>query len=250
MEIVFKKSEDKEKKKSSYVKKAFWSLIVIIVVKAIWPNFIPLNILHFWETKKSLYEWFTSAGWFFIWGIFLFIVIYLVKASQISYMDLRETSPKKILKAGVVISMRAGVIEEICFRWLIFLAGIVTIRISNWILGGFMGSEYGLPKWFYMHIIGPLANFMTAGYVHDIIFHPNGWFIGAALISANSLFRDGHSYQGIIGWIDSWFFGMLMFFILFKYGLIACIILHFSFDMMLFILVAITTIIHKKSYGI
>jgi hypothetical protein len=61
---------------------------------------------------------------------------------------------------------------------------------------------------------------------------------GAALLSSNGRFRDGHLYQGTIGWIDAWFCGMILFYIMFKWGLFAAIIVHFFYDFFLFTMLA------------
>lgn len=82
----------------------------------------------------------------------------------------------------------------------------------------------------YTYIAGPLASMVTLGKMSNILFHPSGWAVGSALLSSNGFFRDGHKYLGLFGWINSWFIGMFMFWLLFEYGIVACIVVHFLYD--------------------
>ena len=60
------------------------------------------------------------------------------------------------------------------------------------------------------------------------------WFVGAALLSANAMFRNGHKYQGPIGIVNSWYIGMFLFWIMFQFGLIVAIIVHILYDVIVF----------------
>ena len=78
------------------------------------------------------------------------------------------------------------------------------------------------------------SSFLTLGTIDNILYHPFGWFVGAGIILANAKFRDGHKYQGKFGFINSWFIGMYLFWLMFEYGLVACIVIHFLYDMLIF----------------
>jgi hypothetical protein len=129
--------------------------------------------------------------------------------------------------AGLVISVWAGIVEEICFRWLIFLASIAMIQLVNIIF-------CGLPRLIHLYIAGPIANFTTIGFLRPYLFHSVTWAVGAGLLSANAAFRDGHKYQGVVGLINSWFGGMFLFWIMFRHGLLAGILIHFLYDLLVF----------------
>ena len=58
-------------------------------------------------------------------------------------------------------------------------------------------------------------------------------YISAALWS-NAKFRDGHKYQGPAGMMDSYVFGIYMYYIAFTYGLLYAIVVHAIFDAVLF----------------
>ena len=67
-----------------------------------------------------------------------------------------------------------------------------------------------------------------------MLFHPSSWAVGAAVISANAFFRDGHKYQGILGVLNSWFAGMFFFWMMFAHGLWAAMVVHFTYDVVVF----------------
>lgn len=189
-----------------------------------------------------------------------------------------ELSSGQILGFGTIRSFIAGTTEELAFRWILFLGAIPGVLVANWFMGGFLGIIAGLliavlafklfeewewvaitlagaimvcfvvlalggwlvdpVKWVYGVLLVPLADFMTMGYLHDILYHPHSWAIGAAVLSTNAFFRDGHKYQGLFGVINAWFGGMLFFWMLFEYGLVACMVVHFLYDVVCYATVA------------
>jgi hypothetical protein len=50
------------------------------------------------------------------------------------------------------------------------------------------------------------------------------------MISANFWFRDGHKYQGLLGWTNSWWLGCVFIFATLTYGLPAAIAVHVILD--------------------
>jgi len=113
------------------------------------------------------------------------------------------------------------------------------IRFSNFLFFGFLG--FGIPEWIHMHVWGPLANWTTFHQLESYIFNENSWTVGAAMLYSNAFFRDGHKYQGLFGVISSWFMGMYFFWIMFHYGLVAAIVIHFLYDFAIFTYAAIYT---------
>lgn len=138
-----------------------------------------------------------------------------------------------IIAKGAVVSTMAGVGEEITFRWLFFLNNIISVKIGNWFFFGFLGL--GIPEWLHLHIFGPIANWTTFGGLESFIFHPTGWAVGAAMLTTNAFFRNGHRYQGLLGVVNSWFGGMFLFWIMFTYGLPVAILIHFTYDFLIYL---------------
>lgn len=157
--------------------------------------------------------------------------------------DNHKEEPSEILWIGLGISVWAGVVEEICFRWLLFFGAIILIPFLDWVV--WLATGLHLVKWFYAEIVCPIANFFTLGYLQPILLDGYGWAVGAAVITANGQFRNGHAYQGFIGFTMSWFFGMYMFWNMFEYGLIACILIHFVADLCVFATVALDAKLEK-----
>ncbi len=224
--IVASHSKDEDEKYGQkLLNEIIWSIIVIFFIKALAPKFIPFGLWEFWTCKGNVYDW-LNTGWpLLAWGAFLATVI-----SIFTYNDPKANrNAEGVLVGGFITSTIAGVFEELIFRWLLFLGAIPGIRLVNIIFLGF-------PHFFFSYFVGPVADFTTAGYLTSWLFHPIGWYIGAAIISANSLFRDGHKYQGLFGFTNSWFGGMALFYIMFKHGIMASITIHFLYDFVIYII--------------
>lgn len=222
-------STDKENKGGCYLKSTFYVFLLVIIVKKFWPEVIPFSFLHFWKINGSLVEAVKSAWMIFAWGAgFTALVSIITRNNREDNRD----AEAHMLK-GLCISIWAGVVEEICFRWLLFYGAIIAVKISNFLFFGWLG--FGLAECLYQYVVGPVANFITFGYLDHILFNGFGWAVGAAVISSNGKFRDGHAYLGWIGYVNSWFIGMFFFLVMFHYGLPAAILVHFLYDLFIFV---------------
>lgn len=198
----------------------------IAVFEWLFPSVIPFKMFELWHTKGTLWEWVTSVWIIFAWGAGLTALISLLTTNTPWVNRYAEG----IMIRGFFTSLWAGVMEEVLFRWLVFFTSIVGLKIFNFFLLGFVGL--GVLKFWYLWVMGPLANFVTLGAMEDVLFrHPGGWAVGAAVLASNGFFRDGHKYQGWFGLVNSWFIGMVMFWLLFRYGLVAAIVVHFLYDL-------------------
>ena len=144
----------------------------------------------------------------------------------------------------LVLSLRAGVMEEIVFRWLIFMWSIAAVRVLDWILGGFVFS-HGLVWFLNEYITLPIADFVTFRLLHSLLTDPSAWFVAVGLIVANARFRDGHKYQGWFGMVNSWFIGMYFFYLMLTYGLLASITVHFLYDALIFTIRYVDRVIER-----
>lgn len=230
--------QDNEKSsESSYLFRAFGSLILVGIISNLWATSIqPFTMVDsFWSTKETPIVW-VSQGWpLFIWGFLATLILWSFRTQK----KISTDEESKLLWGGFAISVWAGVVEEICFRWLIFLNCLWCAKLGNLILCGF-------PEWLYMHIFGPIANWTTFGLMQEYLYHPASWAVGASILSANAAFRDGHKYQGPFGIINSWYIGMFFFWAMFKYGLIASILLHFLYDFLIFTTVYAAYVLRRK----
>ena len=152
------------------------------------------------------------------WG-----VLWAVIDGRSYSMDDKATTVSR----AVWISMNAGFWEELTYRGFIFASAAALIPLSNFIFGGFAGVN--LVNWLYQVVYVPLANVFTFSMMSDHLFTPN-WLVGAALASALIKFRDAHEHLGLFGMINAWFCGMVLFWIMFNYGILTGMAVHAVYD--------------------
>jgi hypothetical protein len=249
---ILSRKKDEEKKKTPWPIKALFNLFWLAIIAWIWPWSIePFTVLSLWTPPAEqpliqLASWGEAAYPIFVWGVSVTLIAQI--AGIYSNKNLMEKYKERISLAdaeenylkGILISTWAGVAEEIAFRWIFFLHGMIAVKIANWLFFGVLG--FGIAEHIYLWIVGPIANFFTFGHMEPWLFHPAHWAIGAALIAANALFRDGHKYQGPLGFINSWFIGMFLFWCMFKFGLLGAIAIHFFYDFLIFTCVYMVTV--------
>lgn len=235
---------DKKRKRTkegrNYILVAFGGIPVIWIVKAFWPQYIPIDTWNAWISTGTIVDWLTVAWPIFAWGVGVNIAFTFLRDDRHrDYAGFRyaRLNGVGISLKGTLISLWAGITEEVAFRWLIFLSTMATIRIPNFLFFGFLG--FGIPEWFHNHLWGPLANWTTFQALQPHIFSEHGWFVGAAMLVTNAFFRDGHKYQGLFGVINAWFLGMFFFWIMFTHGLWASIFVHILYDLVIFTYAAI-----------
>lgn len=221
--------EEQRKWASKFWGKIIRSILILPIVMWIWPWAVPFRFFEFWSYRGTIGEWLYSAWPIFTWAVGVNIIY------SISTRNDRRINrhAEDILTSGTLISLQAGIVEEVTFRWLFFLDNIVLIKIGNFFFFGFLG--FGIPFWFHINVSGPIANWASLHGLEPYIFHSTGWAVGAAMLATNAFFQDGHKYQGIIGSINSWFIGMYLFWIMFQYGLLAAILVHFLYDFLIFL---------------
>jgi hypothetical protein len=262
-------SAPEKKKERNFLVSAFLGAIMLLVLNVVWPDLIPITSTQVWTMRGSAGDWLTLSWPIFAWGGGFTFIMGMFK--QMSYKE-RQTHAGHAFLGGLVISAWAGVVEEVCFRWLIFLPAIATAMFWNYIFGGWSaliligmlslllgastkngflafflafavpgfialvigGLPPHIPEWFYLNLMGPFTDWVTFHSLHETLFHPAGFAVGAALVSTNAFFRDGHKYLGIVGVVNSWCLGMFFFYLMLNYGLPAAILVHFAYDAVVF----------------
>jgi hypothetical protein len=234
-------AEEKEVKFArKFWSKVFDSIVLLPIIMWIWPNVVPFGFFEFWSPKGTVTEWLTASWPIFAWAACTTTIIAFATKNNWYTNAFAED----ILKDGFVTSAKAGIGEEITFRWLFFLDAVVAVKISNFLFFGFLG--FGIPAWFQLHFTGPIADFVTHHSMHNLLFHPMGWAVGAAMLSTNAFFRDGHRYQGPLGLINSWVIGMFLFWLMFRYGLPAAILVHFTYDFIIYFIRFLDAAMERK----
>lgn len=232
-----------KKGKSCYLYTAFFALLWVLFWKWVKPTAIPFDMFQFWYLKGSIWDILWMSWPLFAWGVVGTIVLTLWRGIDFDNVLNAEEN----FMRGAVKSLIAGLFEEPSFRWLIFYNAIVGAKISNYLLFGWAG--FGILEWTQAHLMGPLVNFVTFGHLTEQFFS-YGWAVGAAILISNGDFRDHHAYLGPIGYWNSWFVGMFMFYLMFHHGILAAIIIHFLYDFTIDVtnyLYAI--VVRKKKYS-
>jgi len=255
------KSGKEQQSVGQYLAIGLFSFLFLAVIVWIWPWSIePFTLYEFWGKCDIMGGVYTS------WPIFLWAASMTGLVAFLTHNKRSDNSKAEDhLVGGLVVSAFAGITEEIIFRWILFLDAIICVKIVNFLFFGWLG--WGMPEWFFNHLFGPVASFFTLGkmdwilfgfrswaigsaclaaaakfraghaYLVDwILFGFRSWAIGSARLAAAAKFRAGHAYLGLVGYINSWYIGMFLFWIMFQYGLLAAIVVHFLYDLIIFVI--------------
>lgn len=231
--------KERTTKERCYLTEAFVALFFVSAVEWIWPNATPFTFWGLWKSNGTAFDWLYAAWPIFAWGVGA--TAWSVFRTYNKPEENRHA--EKVMKSGFLISLWAGVMEEICFRWLIFLNAIIGAVVCNFLFFGFLG--FGICEFLTVNLLAPVANFFTLGALDQYLGDPAMWAVSAGIISANAFFRDGHKYQGLLGWVNSWFLGMYFFYMMFTYGLPAAILVHFLYDLLIFAVVYVDRVIER-----
>ena len=240
LKLTSKKDDDDKKGAGCWPAAAVFSFLWVCFASWMWPWSIePFTVFSLWSPAPGVASW-DLDGWgrtalpIFVWGVGVTLYFQLSnKTNMASYEErLAQRNAEQHFLGGVVVSVWAGMAEELAFRWCFFLSAIIGCKVFNWMFFGFLG--FGISEHLYLWILGPVANFFTLGAMENWLFHPAHWAIGAAILAANARFRDGHKYQGLLGYLNSWFIGMFLFWCMFKFGLLGAIAIHFFYDFLIY----------------
>lgn len=194
------------------------------------PSFFPIGIWEFWETSSEKIENSIKASVpIFIWGASVTFLLGLFK----SYEKKMVEKAHEILQKGFIISLIAGIFEELIFRWILFYFIMITVQIFSFFFFGFISESFEIPRLIYWYIFAPIINFFTFFNLNWLLYE-KGWIVGCAATGANAKFRDEHAYLGLLGYLNSWFLGFFFFWIMFNYGIPSAILVHFLYDFIIF----------------
>lgn len=228
----------KRKKVNSIYLDGLAAFLVIGFLEIVWPSLIPFKLFQFWFFKGSLREVITHSWPVLAWAF-----------GNTVYLSLVRKNPKELnrradelLEFGFYASLKAGITEELLFRWIFFFRSMLILQVLNIVFFGFLG--WGVFEWLHTTVLGPVTNFVTLGILESTLLKTE-WVVGFGLIVSNYLFMEGHSYQGLKGWIVSWMMGLFLFHLLFTYGLFAAILIHFLIDFLIFSLVYLDACLEK-----
>ena len=188
-----------------------------------------------WQYKMSLLAGLANVWYIFLWAVGVTVVVAVI---LIWKRVPRGGNPVAMFVGGLLRSAAAGVFEEIVFRWLLVLSAPAILTLLNWI-------TFGLVKWINVHWMLTFANWATFGILGPQL-HNSNWVMAAAILYAAAAFSSGHAYLGPVGLVNSWFIGMIMFYLVFNYGIITAIVAHFAYDAIIFSILAASAAFRPK----
>ncbi|NCU37567.1 hypothetical protein EOL96_00685 [Candidatus Saccharibacteria bacterium] len=215
-----------------------WAVIAGIVYWA-FPGDFPVTPRNLFWTGKSVAEAAMASWPILAWGLVVSLLLSLFTERSRADKLIAST----VHKYNMALSVQAGVLEELTHRYFAFIAMIGIIPMMNWVLFGWYNS--GLLHWLYATILIPMSNWLTAGNMSDLLT-TTPWYVGAALLSANAMFRDGHKHLGLLGFVNSWYVGMFLFWVMLQYGLLAAITVHIVYDVIVFSMERLDATVFKR----
>ena len=210
-----------------YLQKFLGLLALYFIFKFFWGEYMLLDLGDLKGDGTVSLADLNHIWWFGVWALVLGVLAAAIRANT-TYVSNRTTA---VLR-GLWLSINAGVWEELIYRWLLFVTSMVLLPFFNLI-------TFGLVKWFFGTLFVPFVNWISFHSLEQQL-HYGPWFFGAALVSAAADFRKAHVHLGPIGWINSWFGGLALFYIMFHYGLFVAIVAHIVYDIIIFTLAAAT----------
>jgi hypothetical protein len=223
---------------------ATWYLGVILAAYFLCPKIFPVGLFQFFGASRTI------AGIIAAWPIFLWGVVVTTIASIAWYCrshgsNLELWDAEEKYKESVEMAVFAGILEELVYRWVIFYWAIVVFWALNSIAAACAGKE--VMRWIFTAGLGPMADYFTFGHAHTLLYG-YGWLVGLSILFSNFMFQRGHWYLGLIGWINSFYIGMFMFYLMFNYGILAAIIAHFLYDFFIFTLEYMCAVMVRAMY--
>jgi hypothetical protein len=208
----------------SYVSTLVGYGLVYWLFSHFWGEYILTTFHELWGDGQVHVAGLGKVWFIFVWAAALPLIA-IVTGQRFSSRYSKGT----LVTKGLWISICAGFFEEIIYRGLVFMNAMFTLFVFNKL-------TFGLVRWIYEDGLVSLADWSTFGILHEqLTGHPN-WVFGAAIVAATVTFRDEHQYLGFIGWVNSWFIGMVMFYLVFEYGMVTAIVAHFAYDAIVFTL--------------
>lgn len=223
---------------------AFFGYFILLFLYWWWPSIFPFGLYDFWIwDSEKIIDGVKFAWPIFLWG-FSVTLLTILLGGRLNASDRELTMSKSIL-----YSVMAGVLEETIFRWIVFYLAIPGVYLGAFLFFGWISESLELGRLFYWYIVAPVINFFSLETM-DWMLYDKGWAVGAAIVGANTKFRDEHKYLGWGGYVNSFVIGFWLFSIMFHYGLPAAIFVHFLYDLIIFGMVAIHVKLVKIKEGI
>jgi hypothetical protein len=208
-------------------------IILLVLYGLLWliaRDWMVFDFMALWKPDANIADGLRRVWFIFVWGAASTALLQLLAFSA-GYVP-PHRGPAEMLFKSVWISVNAGFFEEMFYRWLVFFSAMVIVRALN-------AVTFGLAEWVYTTVLLPVANVVTFGALApQLVNHPD-WILGAAVISSNATFRRAHQQLGYLAVLNSWVIGIVLFWLMFNYGLVSSIIAHSAYDLVVFATVVV-----------
>lgn len=185
----------------------------------------PIEFMELWSSKRSLWDGLAKVWFIFAWCISLAFLLNIVPVLR---KTPRRSEPGYIFTKGTWLSVNAGFFEEIFYRWVMLFGAMIALKVFNVITFGFV-------QWLYETLLTPFANWTSLGLLNEQLSGQHGWLFAAAIVVANMHFAGMHGkgrgrLDGTIAVVNSWYMGLILFYLAFNYGLWVAIVAHILYD--------------------
>ncbi|GAA5069938.1 hypothetical protein HNP84_001835 [Thermocatellispora tengchongensis] len=208
------------------------SVVLVLLLEWLAPDVIPYELATFWPVGGEPWPAFTDSlrlAWPVLAVGLLLSLLVLPRARRVQReLAWYGSGEGRVITLGPGSMLVWSTVEEIVFRWLLFYAAIAGAVFMDYIVLGFAGLHP--VRWVFTEVLIPLADLATGRQLHEILIGMP-WIVAAAILTSNGRFRNGHGYQGILGWIWSWYMGMFLFLIMFEHGLPLAIAVHVVYNL-------------------
>lgn len=219
-----------------FLQKFLGLLVLYFIFKFFWGEYMLLDLGDLKGEGTIDLSGLGHVWWIAVWAVVGGIGSAIYSANYITVDD----KPAALVK-GCWISINAGVWEELIYRWLLFVTSMVMLPFLNFI-------TFGLVKWFFGTLFIPFVNFISFHSLDDQL-HYGPWFFGAALVSAAADFRKAHNHLGVLGSLNAWLLGLVLFYVMFHYGIMTAIVAHILYDIVVFSMMAVAADTRSGRYS-
>lgn len=195
-----------------------------------WLGLIPFELFEFWKLEGSLSEILASSSPLLLLGIGVNLWIYY-KTKNLSE-DERKIDvhlfqgSKKSLRENIMV----GIYEEVLQRWGSFYGWIAIVTLINM---GFDWIWIAVPEIIYVYMVEDFVNLVTFGQLESFFSSHHGFEVGAAILISNWRFQKIHGYKDLIGILNFWIAGLVLFYVMYNHGIYASILIHVGYNLLL-----------------
>ena len=147
--MSFLNSSESKKGSGCYITTAIGVFIFVVFCMWVRPGIVPFSLFEFWKLEDVSIWTIIAGSWpLFAWGI----GINLIRAVATKNNPMVNRNAEYIIVVGLVLSVIAGVFEEIAFRWIFFYGQIIVYKFFNFLVFGWAG--FGVFQWLFQNIEG------------------------------------------------------------------------------------------------